>query len=243
MTIPEVSVAHVHQRSEEDIVLHDGTHQSVTDPYFEAESVFQAYINSNASAISTELYSKIDPVVLSSVKVSLGPGRTFGTEPLGWEELKDIVNNKKDFSVLTRSIQGEKVYSVYKEHVTRTWKSMYHHVLHHKFQFEKRLCYESTEPRWEAHPKLGDQNCAQVRLLPNDFPYFLANNIEHWCLWKLKGDIAEEDLLVAKEQLVAMKSTHGTLLDLLSWINPPNLKSLPEIDHAHLIVLRQQVEY
>lgn len=220
-----------------------GNEESTLDPYVEAESVLQTYIDSNAS-ISTPigklLSSKIDPRVLSKINVSLGPGRAFHSQPLDWKQLKDIVN-KKEFYSLTRSIDDEKVYFLYKEHVKRTWKSLYHHVLHHKFQLDKKRIHESMDRRWEVVVQnINQENHTQIRLLPNDFPYFLSNKIEHWCLWKLKENVTDDDVNVAKEQLVSMtSSSHGTIIDFISWINPTYLKSVPDIDHAHILVLRE----
>lgn len=82
----------------------------------------------------------------------------------------------------------------------------------------------------------------------NDFPYYFPNHIEHWCVWKLaiggegekddNGVITREDIEWAKKELRKQKtSNNSVIVDTLDWINPPHLKSLPSIDHAHIICL------
>merc|ERR1711957_806126 len=100
---------------------------------------------------------------------------------------------------------------------------------------------------WKALPSLSELKSSQKVLLPNDFPYYLQDGIEHWCLWKLKEKVTEEDIRIAKEELKELAPGTGcstsdvsrddnggsVLLDTIHWINPPHLKSIPDIDHAH----------
>jgi len=114
---------------------------------------------------------------------------------------------------------------------------------------------------WEAHPSLAEITSSQKVLLLNDFPYYIQDGIEHWCLWKLKEKVTEEDIRIAKDYLkhsgsaVAADNSSsgkgsaasdtdphknaGVLVDTLHWINPPHLKSVPDIDHAHILCLRR----
>ncbi len=74
-------------------------------------------------------------------------------------------------------------------------------------------------------------------LAKNDFPYFMEDGIEHWCLWKLgSDDVNESDIQWAKDEL----KKSGDVLETMHWINPVHLKSLPDIDHAHIVCLMQQ---
>lgn len=74
------------------------------------------------------------------------------------------------------------------------------------------------------------------RLVRNDFPYYFATNVEHWILWKLGGDnISSDEIDQAKEKL---RQELGNVEDFLHWVNPPALKSIPEIDHVHILCLR-----
>jgi len=91
-------------------------------------------------------------------------------------------------------------------------------------------------PSLEAWPKGKICKC----LAMNDFPYFVASGIEHWCLWKIGGDVTTEDIdeaLIMLRYWSKERLTSRTLIDSLSFVNPPNLKSVKAIDHAHILCL------
>ena len=121
---------------------------------------------------------------------------------------------------------------------------MYDHILVSKFDFERRLVPndnkddpdERSDMLWEAYPPLSEVRQVKKVLKPNDFPYFFAEDIEHWCLWKLCEDLTDDDIYQAKLELQEM---HGDIVDWLCWRNPPHLKSLPDIDHVHILCLRE----
>lgn len=71
-------------------------------------------------------------------------------------------------------------------------------------------------------------------LAMNDFPYYIESGIEHWCVWKLGDeDVSQIDVDWAKEEL----SKRGNFKQMMYWINPVHLKSLPGIHHAHIVCL------
>lgn len=94
---------------------------------------------------------------------------------------------------------------------------------------------------------------ARINLSPNDFPYYLDPGIEHYVLWKLGGDVTPRDIANAKLDLMKRDDAESRAADesedeltfervmtsdtekFLVWFNPPHLKSLPGIDHAHII--------
>jgi folylpolyglutamate synthase len=94
---------------------------------------------------------------------------------------------------------------------------------------------------------------AVLRLVKNDFPYYTADGVEHWVLWKLgtdecgsdtgsQGDeqqceITSDDINAAKADL---QHRLGDVTDFLHWINPPHLKTVPELDHVHILCLRRR---
>jgi hypothetical protein len=98
-----------------------------------------------------------------------------------------------------------------------------------------------------------------VRLVKNDFPYHTVDNVEHWILWKLNNDVmtgcsnhhdrksdGSADALsccsiTASELETAMndlRANLGNVVDVLHWVNPPHLKTVPELDHVHILCLR-----
>lgn len=104
------------------------------------------------------------------------------------------------------------------------------------------LPYIESPPRgyvWEsfaAHSQTRIKN-PQRALVMNDFPYYIEDGIEHWCLWKLgDDDVNEIDIKWAKEEL----NRRSDVVEMMHWINPVHLKSLPGIDHAHILCLKQK---
>lgn len=170
------------------------------------------------------------------------PPREYGyrTEPLEWPELIDIIDKEKNLAKLSRSVQQQKEYVLYQRELLKEWKSVYDHILVSKFDFEQKKVATASggdDDVWEAYPPLDE--CREVRktLKVNDFPYYFAPNIEHWCLWKLCEDVTNEETLQAKKEL---QDKYGDIVEYLSWKNPPHLKSLPDIDHVHILCLRRQ---
>ena len=188
----------------------------------------------------------------SYVRSSLGEDRAIVDRPFAWEELVDIVLNKKDPKLHSRSVAIQDKYLRFTEQVKKEWVSVNDHILHTKFQFEKRLerSYSKDEEeelvdgkvpsgyQWRAHPSLSEVKRIERRLLLNEFPYFVQDGIEHWCLWKLCENVTENDISFAKSELNKMRDERGNVIDTLCWVNPPHLKSVPDIDHAHILCLR-----
>lgn len=107
--------------------------------------------------------------------------------------------------------------------------------------------YADNQRRCERE---GNCGAPELRLCMNDFPYYLAPGAEHWVLWKLGGgvvtpdevDDAKLDLVSRSRGLVSRRydraSFRGVANDhevFLHWVNPPHLKSLPGIDHVHIL--------
>lgn len=172
------------------------------------------------------------------------PPRDYGyrIEPFVWPELIQIIEKEQNLAKLSRSIQQQKEYMIYQRELLKGWKSVYDYILVSKFGFEKRLIpnQERDDDRnaqlWEAYPPLDEVREVKKVLQQNDFPYYFADGIEHWCLWKLCEDVTDEEIEEAKRHL---QELHGDILSYLSWRNPPHLKSLPDIDHIHILCLRE----
>jgi hypothetical protein len=65
----------------------------------------------------------------------------------------------------------------------------------------------------------------------------------------LHGICSDDDIAQAKEDVKQELELSGgedsengqaVVVDCLHWINPPHLKSLPDIDHVHILCLLQQ---
>jgi hypothetical protein len=101
-----------------------------------------------------------------------------------------------------------------------------------------------------------DNECdTKLRLCINDFPYYYLPGIQHWILWKLGGELpTSKEIANAKKEILKESTSHfqhdptqgllqGNALEriinddevFLHWINPPHLRSLPGIDHVHIL--------
>ena len=161
---------------------------------------------------------------------------SWPTKRFTWSELTQIITIDKDLARLRRCRHDQQVYEDYMTRVVRTrYKTVLDFILCTKLDVTPRV-----------DPRTG-QTCAaplttvtgvRKRLLRNDFPYYFDTRVEHWILWKLGGgdegitldeiDQAKADL---RQQLVNVE-------DVLHWVNPPALKSIPDIDHVHILCLR-----
>jgi Protein of unknown function (DUF3605) len=105
---------------------------------------------------------------------------------------------------------------------------------------------------------------ATLVLVPNEFPYYVEDGIEHWVLWKLYQNITDSDVDDAIQELKLLtvknsmnnnnndsnSSSNSKLTnddddidavdDVLWWENPPHLKSLPQINHVHFLIRRRK---
>ena len=125
--------------------------------------------------------------------------------------------------------------------------------------------YKTTPSLLAASQSTINNGHTYLKLVPNDFPYDVDSTIEHYCLWKIGGSCVTEGLL--GEELnwalseLATSTTSSRLIDrndegtslsdfesppdLLAekrafyWTNPPHLQSLPDIKHAHILVLKK----
>jgi Protein of unknown function (DUF3605) len=186
-------------------------------------------------------------IILPNVKYG------YRTEPLRWGELVDIICVQKDFAKLTRSKEQQCSYEIFKSSILLQWRSITDYVLCTKFPnvFTRKsiIINDSDEEgnatitrcrqRYIADPPLEyltnntTNHQTYTALVKNDFPYYMESGTEHWILWKLGADctISDIDIENAREQLCR----HLRKGYIIHWINPPQLKSLPLIEHAHII--------
>ncbi|KAL3926387.1 MAG: hypothetical protein SGBAC_013498, partial [Bacillariaceae sp.] len=153
---------------------------------------------------------------------------------------------------LSRSVAQEQDYQRALGQLRHEWNSTKDYILHAKFNLPKRLDKEtqlySVDEEDTAASNQGGQHESLRRIVPNDFPYFCAPGIAHWVLWKYgtNSEIATEDIDWAIKELSLLiqpsaddGSSSSNVLDrnnVIYWENPPNLKSLPEISHVHILL-------
>lgn len=164
----------------------------------------------------------VDYVTLPTLKYG------YRTTKLEWEELQDIlkVPEENQIARMSRSVEQQRDYEIYKKEIEKTWRSVLDHILVTKLGcevIEKEGKLQAIKPESEVVTKV----------VLNDFPYYLADGVEHWVLWKLNDSIHDHDVEEAKATIRVQRSNQ--VADFLHWINPPHLQSLPQIDHVHIL--------
>ena len=199
-------------------------------------------------------------IASEQTKDDLDPSN-YAAMKYSWTDLTEIINGRH-FDRLKRSIQQERIYREYTNKLKRNWISIHDYILHSKFNYDivtvpqntrENLGCKNIEPdgissdectsemRRIETPPLGCRLAAtrpdneasfvpERLIVKNDFPYYLEDEIEHWVLWKL-GDLSESDV----DWGIAQLRNKDTYKEILYWINPIHLKSLPDIDHAHIV--------
>lgn len=78
----------------------------------------------------------------------------------------------------------------------------------------------------------GFESSRIVIFMENDFPYNVETGIQHFLLWSNQGlDVSE-----IEEYIKHHPATHGSL-ETLWFVNPVELRSIPDMWHAHVMVL------
>lgn len=136
---------------------------------------------------------------------------------------------EKDLAQLSRSETQQREYEIFRHILKSQYKSVVDYILVSKFGFQRR----NVDGLWISDPSVENITETRKVLTPNDFPYNMESNVEHYILWKTKEALTPTDIDEAKREL----STRLPVVKTLHWINPPHLKSLPEIDHVHILCL------
>ena len=121
------------------------------------------------------------------------------------------------------------------DNVRSQWHSLADYIALEKFPgFTRIKTVQDGEEKYSLDPPLTDNGLGIiVSLKKNDFPYHITDDVEHWVVWVLNRNVSDEDLEDGKRQL---REKFGSVSEFLSWINPDNLKSVPELSHAHIFV-------
>lgn len=203
-----------------------------------------------------------------------------------------VPSNHPKLELFRRSSTVQATYLKHQRNLNLHWKSAYDYLCVNKFgkpfgfkctkyisdqmdcddSFAKEnvALYKSDPSLKEASDHAINKKMKYLSLVPNDFPYDVNVDINHYCLWKIGGaaigegiledemrwaikeltmcsenDFAGSNLIVkngsvehyATKQDCLTNDEHG-IVDYLYWVNPPHLQSMPEIQHAHILVLR-----
>lgn len=189
-------------------------------------------VNASTSA-NANANERLVRITNPDVEVTL-PVLQYGyrTTKATWEELVEIIEIECNVPKLSRSRAQQHDYEVFRYHMYQQYRSTLDYILISKFGFDGVV---EKNQKWMVEPCLEDVTSPKIILVENDFPYCVQDNIVHYVLWKLKEPIAPQEILEAREKLQQSKDINAK--EILQWVNPPNLKSIPEIDHVHFLCL------
>ena len=190
----------------------------------------------------------------------------YRSVPFSWEELKEIIVQQKDLARLSRSTQQEFTYQQDLIRLRQEWDSTKDFILHTKFAIPK--IWDPKIGKFRAKPlpynaMNNKKNKSLLKVVPNDYPYYCQEGIDHWIVWKLgkekitakeieyaKSLIREKDKAAIDKNKMQREQQHQQphqhhqqqqkeqQEDMIHWENPPSLKSLPEIHHIHILYRR-----
>lgn len=112
-----------------------------------------------------------------------------------------------------------------------------------KFQFlldEDNCQKKRSKPTFKEWQNGKKDGITRTVLSLNDFPYYFEEGIEHWVVWKLGGNISTIEIENGKTEILKKAGcSNAELINdssvFLHWLNPPELKSLPDVDHIHIL--------
>jgi len=209
---------------------------TLSSQLFVGTQAFAFMSNGPSNALSTSSFASTASPGMTHDYPSNLPQREYGyrIEPFTWPELIQIIDKENNLAKLSRSVPQQTEYEVYMRQLKSEWKTVCDYILHSKFGFEKRRSDENG--LWVAYPPVSATTEPQRVLVLNDFPYYNAPGIYHYVLWKIGGDVTDQEIEEARRELCdSLQDVEG----LLHWKNPPHLKSLPDIDHIHILCLRK----
>jgi hypothetical protein len=79
-----------------------------------------------------------------------------------------------------------------------------------------------------------DEHCPPVIILPNDFPYSVAEGISHILLWS-QIPLARDYI----EDILETNYSH-TLYEWVYFVNPPEIQSVRKLPHVHVFMRLRQ---
>jgi hypothetical protein len=149
----------------------------------------------------------------------------IGNQPIEWEDLIKWIDNGQK-TLLWRDEQGAQRYIEHQKLVSKDYRSINDFIRIHYLQWDIHFD-QSIQKRIAVR---GLQSIKEPLLTPNDFPYYLVPNIQHWLIWCDPKPAKIEQII---EQILNKKFPCEKF-DRLSFVNPPSLRSVSDVFHAHV---------
>ncbi|SSD61899.1 uncharacterized protein SCODWIG_03660 [Saccharomycodes ludwigii] len=176
-----------------------------------------------------------------------------------WYEIKSHIE-KGDISIFNRTPDVAEKYHKHKENVTRKGSNLMEFMVKYKLHWDlnelQKLSEKYPTDKDKIDAILSDKSL--YTLIVNNFPYNFDHNVYHLCLWSkiyipLYIDVEKDDSrdYYSKDpacQLKIQKFWQMNLAELISecggsknvdycwFINYPNLQSIRQISHIHILI-------
>lgn len=169
------------------------------------------------------------------------PVHGYRTKPFTWRELQKICQIEKDYTKLSRSVNQQYQYQLHMRKVKHEYKTINDFILCSKFGFQAQKI-EGEDCKVALFNGIGANNMKEslCAVVPNDFPYFVEDDVEHWVLWKIGTSPCTEQEIESAKREIQEKLNPSRIIDTIHWTNPPHLRSFPDFDHVHILCLVQR---
>eukprot|EP01038_Epipyxis_sp_PR26KG_P009976 gene9976-13418_t len=151
---------------------------------------------------------------------------------LYWHDILTIIETNR-LELLGRSEDQQKTYNSFREQLLTQWKSIKDYLLVKKFTYDVEIGDDGLKIALIPN----DREIFSLQLHINDYPYHFEHGVIHYILWKLNSEIVQIEIEQAAEELMKKHNT----TDWCYYLNPPHLKSIPEIEHLHILIYSKHV--
>jgi hypothetical protein len=144
---------------------------------------------------------------------------------LQWNDLiKWLENGQK--TLLWRDEQCAKRYIEHQQIIFKEYRTINDFIRIHYLKWDTG--FDQISQKRFAIPSL--KSIQEPLLTPNDFPYYLVKNIQHWLIWCDPKPKEPEKII----EEILNKNFPCEKFDRLSFVNPPRLRSVSDVFHAHV---------
>jgi hypothetical protein len=155
----------------------------------------------------------------------------ISNQPIKWKDLIKWINEGQK-TLLWRDEQSAQRYIEHQRLVAKDYRSINDFIRIHYLKWD--VHFDQTIQKRIAIS--GLQSIKEPLLTPNDFPYYLVKNIQHWLIWCDPKPVKTEEMI---EQILN-KNFPLEKFERLSFVNPPRLRSVSDVFHAHIFTRKIQ---
>jgi hypothetical protein len=146
-------------------------------------------------------------------------------KPIEWNDLIRWLDNGQR-AQLWRDEHHSQRYHEHQRSVLCDYRSINDYIRIHYLKWN--VCIDPTSQKRTAI--MSSASIREPILTVNRFPYDLAHGIQHWLVW-CDPKPNEPEKIISN---VLNREFPSDRFDRISFINPPRLRSIPDVFHAHI---------